>query len=162
MARSPIRISENYADRPTRFKGIWTIGHWRFKVYTITHHSNTEADERTAEIAGKLAAKLTTQHGSQFDSYGLGYIILHRGMDSNFIVITWWAGENTAFTFSYLSALKQHYRYRNLNPSGCGACVWDALIHFHERNAWVQHVLRDASKPNVDGYLRDVLPEKQH
>ncbi len=153
---NPIKISERYKDRETKFLGVWKEGDWQFKLYAITHPKNTIADERTLDLAKNFARDCLRRHADYAPAYGLGYIILHRGMDANFIAINWWAGENMLSSHPFLAPLERPYEYKQITETGLNACVWDALVHFHERNAWVEHIL-SPSRPVPDGYLQSVV-----
>jgi hypothetical protein len=151
-----IKISERYRDRETSFLGIWKNGEWRFKLYAITHPQNTIADDKTLGLAKEFARDSLRRHAEFSPAYGLGYIILHRGMDANFIVINWWAGENMLSSHPFLAPLEKPYDYKEITATGLNVCVWDVLVHFHERNAWVEHILSPSS-PNPEGYMQSVM-----
>ena len=36
-------------------------------------------------------------------------------------------------------------------------CVWEMAILWHERNAWVKHVLMKNENPDFEGYLNEQL-----
>ena len=94
----PIHISEPYEDRPVNFLGVSGDSGWQFKIYSIVYKKNTQPDDRTIEMAKQFAKDSIEKYHYIADSYGLGYIIIHKGMDSNFIVVNWWLGENMVCT----------------------------------------------------------------
>jgi hypothetical protein len=160
MNTSILKITEKYEDRPVEFGGIWEDGQWKFKIYRITHKKNTPADERTLEIAKDFAKDVVLDYTTKYEiaapSYGLGYIILHKGMDSNFIVVSWWSGENMLVTRSMLASLNDQYNYFEITESGMNVCVWDMLIHSFERNSWVKNILESPYEPHIDMYMQNI------
>ncbi len=150
---SLIKISEKYEDRPFEFAGLWDDNGWKFKIYKITHKSNTPADEMTFDIAKDFAHVCIAKFTELAPAYGLGYLILHNGMDSNFIVVNFWVGENMLRTHTMISQLSSPYNYVETTHTGMNVCVWDAQIHIFERNLWVECVLSNPEDPDIDNYL---------
>ena len=150
---SPLVIKEKYEDRQVEFCGIWEDNSWKFKIYKITHKNNSPADEKIENTAKAFALKCVTTFTDIAALYGLGYIILHKGMDSNFIVINFWAGENMIRTHAFISTLENPYDYRDITETGMNVCVWDALIHNFERNSWVENILKNPDEPEIDKYM---------
>ena len=152
----PIHFSEPYEDRPVEFLELSNNDGWRFKIYSIVYKKNSAPDERTIEIAKQFAKDCIEKYHYIADSYGLGYIIIHKGKDSNFIVINWWLGENMICTHSFLSPLNNSNLYQEITHTGMNVCVWDALIHFHERNAWVEFIMKNPDAPDINGYCESI------
>ena len=152
----PIKISEPYKERPVNFLGITGDSGWRFKLYTITYENNTPPDEKTIATAKEFAKDCIEKYHYIADSYGLGYIIIHKGMDANFIVVNWWVGENMVCTHTFLAPLSNPNLYQEITHTGMNVCVWDTLVHFHERNAWVNHIMKNPKNPDAKGYLEDI------
>jgi hypothetical protein len=153
---SSIQFTEPYRDRKTEFLGIWENDSWKLKLYAITHHGNSRADENTIAIAGQLVQEALANHSHHARAYGLGYIIIHRGMDCNFIVVSWWAGENMRISRAFMATLHAPDDYHDITATGMTVCVWDEMVHAHERDAWVTLVMTPAS-PDVAGYLARTL-----
>lgn len=153
-----ISLSEPYLPRRTEFKGVWHDKGWNFKIYTITHSGNREADGQTLDIAKNKCRKL--RHGGILGKYspstvihGLGYIILHKSKDTNYIVISWWVGENRLCKFVFFSTPDKPYQYKNLTSSGMTSCVWDAVVHHFENNLWINEVMKKSPQPDIKSYL---------
>ncbi len=151
----PVLLSERYRDRHVEFRGVWAESGWRFKMYAITHHGNSPADERTTEIAKTFARRWLNEFGALTPAYGVGYILLHKGMDSNYIVVTWFAGENMICTHSAASPRLDPYNFKSITHTGLNTCVWDALLHKFERDAWVRQIMTPET-PDVEKYVSDV------
>ncbi len=151
-------FSEPYQPRKTNYKGIWHDKGWNFKLYTITHPGSREPDDQTLDIAKNKCRKL--RHGGSLERYaprtvihGLGYIILHRSKDTNYIIINWWVGENRLCKFVFYSTPDKPYQYKNLTSSGLTSCVWDSLIHQFENNLWISEVMKKSPEPDIKSYL---------
>jgi len=155
----PIHFTEPYEDRPVKFLELSEDKGWKFKIYAIVHKKNTPPDGKTIEIAKQFAKDCIEKYHYIADSYGLGYIIIHKGRDSNFIVINWWLGENMVCTHSFLSPLNNQYLYQEITHTGMNVCVWDSLIHSFERNAWVNFIMKNPDTPDIKGYLKAIYKE---
>ena len=157
---SPVKISEKYEDRPVDFGGVWENDGWKFKIYRITHKKNTSADEKTLNIAKDFAKEVIADYTAKYNdaapSYGFGYIILHKGMDSNFIAVNWWSGENMLVTRSMLAPLNDPYNYFEITESGMNVCVWDMKVHNFERNSWVENILANPTAPETAKYMDNI------
>lgn len=150
-----IKITEAYQERDTVFREVLRAGEYRFKVYTITHKSNKQ-DAETYKIASELAEKCVNEHTVDTPGYGPGYIIIHKGMDGNFIIIGWWSNENMVCLRGYYSSREMPLEFRDETFTGRIICVWDEKIHHHERNAWVKHILSKPAEPDTDAYMNSI------
>ncbi len=91
-----------------------------------------------------------------FGELGVGFLILHRGEESLWVLADRWTGDILSqHTFS--ASLDAPTTLRLVPAGGPTACVWELLVHNHERNAFVRHVLDPAGGPDVDRYLADNL-----
>jgi hypothetical protein len=41
------------------------------------------------------------------------------------------------------------------SDKGISTCVWEMAIWWHERNAWVKHILMKNEKPDFEAYLME-------
>jgi hypothetical protein len=157
MNISPIKITEKYEDRLIEECGILEVNGWKLKLYKITYRKNSPADEKTLDIAVNFFKDAAFDYTAKYDdmtpSYGLGYVILHKGMDSNFIAVNWWSGENMLVTRAMLAPLNDPCNYNEITQTGMNICVWDMLVHNHERNAWVESILKNPSSPKTEEYI---------
>lgn len=150
-----LKISHEFRPRPARFLGIEEFGDWRMKVYGLTAEHQRLLPELITE-AKKLARNVVPQTLS--DEYGVGFIGVHCGRDSNFVFIDWWANENELHHHVFCSSLEQPLDLRRA-AEGVSACVWDLQVIWFERNAWVDKVLNNARGPDLDAYLQKVLDD---
>lgn len=83
-------------------------------------------------------------------------LILHEFNAGCFAVISWWIDENMLQNFVYLKKSNKS-NFEIYSDRGITTCVWEMAIWWHERNAWIKHVLLRNENPDVEGYLNDNL-----
>lgn len=153
------RVIKEYQDRPTHFIGIEKIDAWSFKCYEVIDVSNTKPQPEEWEYAIQLSAQNIQNYAHSITELKIGYIIYHKGFDTNYIVISWWFHENMLRMFAYASMRSKACEFR-LVTDGLNICVWDMLIHAHERNAFVKHILRKPASAQFKNYLYDEFAGK--
>jgi hypothetical protein len=87
--------------------------------------------------------------------YGVGFVIIRAGVDSNSVVVCWWGVQNELFLRVFTSPpAKPELLTERSNTDGAITCIWGLEVIWHERQAWATHVLR-VDKPDFAGYLAD-------
>lgn len=153
--RAQLSLQEQFRPRPVRYLGLWELGGWRMKAYSLqAEHIRVlpELVEAAREIAGRTLAKTDT------DAYGVGFVGVHSGRDSNFVFVDWWARENELYHHVFLSSKEDPADLRRADD-GLTACVWDLQLIWFERNLWVEKVLANPHGPDIEGYLKKVLDD---
>lgn len=86
---------------------------------------------------------------------GLGWLIRHAGVGANYVVVARWGNLNELFvrTFAAPQERTASPRWRS-GDEEFSFCVWDMRVLWHERNAYVRHML-DTATPSPEGYLAD-------
>lgn len=153
-----IGISDAYELRPVRFHDIWEFDEWTLKVYTITY-SGQEPGSLLLETAYEVTERRLRTSAAGTNHYGLGFVGIHAGKTGNFVFVDWWADENELHHHVYISPSSQPAKLQYVTPTGLAACVWDLYLIGHERNAWVEHVLKRFPEPDLQGYLAARLNE---
>lgn len=102
----------------------------------------------------QLTAQTIQSYNPSKEELKFGYVIYHKGYDSNYIVISWWSHENMLRMFAFSSSLKATNDFR-LVQDGLNICVWDMLVHAHERNAFVKYIYMCPESPQTKKYLQD-------
>lgn len=153
MSLAPL---QPYQPRPVRYAGLITVGGWRIKAYSISVRSE-RVDEQVFAHVRKLLPKWLEQYAAYpLDTYGVGTLILHEGREGCFAIISWWIDSNMLQTFVYLATDTDRRAFRLFSDRGIFTCVWELAVHWHERNAWVKHVLGSSGDPTAfDRYLND-------
>lgn len=156
MPHFPVHLHAPYQPRPVRFLELWETQGWRLKVYGIAYRG-----ERPREALAARARTITRDclPPAGDNNYGVGFIGIHEGRDSNFIFVDWWANENELYHRAYVALGTDPDTFRNQSHSGLMACVWDLSVLAYERQAWIDCVLRQSSAPDVEGYLSKHMNE---
>ena len=147
----------DYRQRQFRFEGIWQIEQTRFKVHTI-HASGAEAHAGKA-LAGarsyveNLFPALRAEEGND---HGLGYIILHHGEITDWLLIHWWAHSDIVLA-SLAASAERDGQFQSMDNRPFHACVWEHVVIHHENMAWIRHMNRQDGDPAL--YLADRLAD---
>jgi hypothetical protein len=86
---------------------------------------------------------------------GLGFIIVHEGANADYASVDWWFDNDILQHHPYGAPKGQGGKLRYRWPNVAGFCVWELAVCWYEREAWVKHVLRQADKPDIEGYLAE-------
>lgn len=148
-----MRISEAYEPRTETWLGEWAILDWRFKVYTIAY-GRDPVDADLIDAARVVATERVRAVPMESNDYKVGFVGIHQGKTGNFVFVDWWADENELHHHIYVSTSQNPATLRYMTPPGLAACVWDLRLIGFERDAWVDHVLKRPSAPDVEGYLK--------
>ncbi len=147
---------------PRRFvsDGVWSIDGLKLKSYLITRRDAPSIDATMIDNA-KSYIELTIpairrQEGAD---HGLGYVIVHAGEMGNWLLIHWWAYEDIALRMLASAEVGDH-RFKSEDHRRFHACVWEHVAIDHERNAWVQEMMRrDGS---AERYLSNRLSDGEY
>lgn len=151
-----IDLEGEYDTRPIRFLGYWTIKGWQVKVYGIAYQGESPAQE-LVNAARDIAENRLSQSGVATNHYHLGFVGIHQGKTGNFVFVDWWADENELHHHVYVSSCEHPLKLEYMTPTGLAACAWDLRLMCHERDAWVEAVLKGYPQPDGEGYLAKVL-----
>ena len=147
-----MKLNEAYKTRQIRFLDLWTIGDFRIKAYTISYR-NRPLNPSLIEAARSTAKVRLGQSAPETNHYNIGFVGIHEGRDGNFVFVDWWADENELHHHVYVSpsATPENLEYRT--PDGLNACAWDLRVICHEREQWVEAVLKGEPEPDLEAYL---------
>jgi hypothetical protein len=146
-----------YEARTFRFIEVLTIDDWRMKLYGIAYQNDSPRRE-LLESAKKIAADQLRKE--TVDNYRVGFIGAHDGNKASFVFVDFWGNENELFHRVFLSRSNDPIALTPARSSDSSVCVWDLRLQSFEREAWIQHVLRNASTPDFEGYLAARLNER--
>lgn len=149
------KVSEPYRDRRAQFLTVREEHGWRLKMYAI-QYGDRELDEETYELGLRMALDELPEESLSGDRPGVGFVIFHQGRGDHYLVLNWWGLENELFNRVYVREFDTSAEWRKAVDRGV-ACVWDMQIFWHERQAYVRHILSRPDDPSVDGYLDDVF-----
>ncbi|ADE14416.1 isochorismatase family hydrolase [Nitrosococcus halophilus Nc 4] len=143
-------IAEAYKTRPIRFLGLWEISGWKLKAYGISY-ANQIPGQQLIDAAHRVTGERLSASAAKTHHYGVGFVGIHEGKTGNFVFVDWWADENELHHHVYLSPSEQPAALEYMTPTGLTACAWDLFLISHERDAWVNHVLKQAAAPDLEG-----------
>lgn len=151
-----MKIKNPYQPRPIRFLEVIEHNNWLIKLYSIAIKNEKVSTTNIEKIKPLLDTWLLKSKLHKLDTYNIATLILHEGKEGCFAIINWWIDENMLQNFVYL--LKEDSdQYKLFSQNGIITCVWEMAVLWHERNAWVKHVLQQHNNPNIKGYLQDQL-----
>jgi hypothetical protein len=145
-----------YEPRRLEFMGVLEFaGGWRLKAYSILCASGV-LDEPAHDEGFTRAASMLPRPAESASRPGVGFVILHQGRGVVYLVLGWWDNENE---------LPLRVLVREATPGADwraaaaheSVCVWDLRVLWHEREAYVRHVLGPERGPDIEGYLLDAL-----
>ncbi|MEL7314055.1 MAG: isochorismatase [Cyanobacteria bacterium J06559_3] len=158
-----IAIESPYQTRRIRFMQLTELNGWRVKVYGISarrEFPDTAIVKAAEELAQQQlplpaiwSAAPDTGPPVSEDRYGVAILIVHEGREGNFVLVSWWVGENMIQHHVYFAPTNPPFTFTYLSPTGLIACVWELAILAFERQAWIDTVLANPSGPDLDAYL---------
>jgi hypothetical protein len=141
-----------FRPRPTQPLGVEEIQGWSLKWYAINVEPEP-IDQEIVEAAKELVA--TAIPVADVDP-AVGFVIVHRGEEAVWLLPALWRGD-ILYQRVFGAPLSDPTRFKEVGgPDGPTACVWELVVHAHERDAFVAHVLSGARGPDAAAYLRDV------
>ncbi len=151
-----VTISEAYKTRSLCFLGLWKAGHWRLKTYGISYTGGRPRQD-LIDAARRVTDDRLSESAEKTHHYRVGFVGIHEGKTGNFVFVDWWADENELHHHVYVSPTDRPEALTYMTPTGLTACAWDLFLIGHERDAWVDFVLKKASNPDLEGYLKATL-----
>ncbi|MFN0189730.1 MAG: hypothetical protein ACKVQV_13600 [Bacteroidia bacterium] len=149
-----MKINSPYQSRPIRFVERYHHKDWQVKIYSISIFDEYVSNKNIEEAKLKLDEWLGKSNDYGLATYKIATLILHVFKDGCYAIINWWTGENMLQNFVYL---KEDEEYKIYSDRGITTCVWEMAVLWHERNAWVKHVLTKNENPDFEGYLNEQL-----
>lgn len=154
--RGALKPKEPYAPRAVRPRGVQAFGDWTLKLYGIAYRGDEPGPE-LVEAALAAAESALPETALSDDRYGLGFLGIHEGRDSNFVFVCWWENENELQQRVFYSTPDRPGELRSARPDDPIACVWDLSVLAHEREAWIRHMLSEPRGADAGAYLADTL-----
>lgn len=151
-----MKFKSPYHTRPTRFLQIIDHREWKIKLYSISIKNERISQINIDEALGYLDEWLSKSKLYDLENYKIATLILHEAKEGCYAIINWWIDENMLQQFVYLKTGKEFELY---SDRGIITCVWEMAVLWHERNAWIQHVLKKNENPDIGSYLNDHLNE---
>jgi hypothetical protein len=151
-----MRLAEPYAPRSFRCLQLIAFDGWWLKVYGIAYRGERPAPELVDAAVAAARERLPRPAVTDL-RYGAGFACAHEGRGGNFVFVDWWENEDELHHHTWRSAKHAPGVLVPTAPDDFTACAWDLAVIWHERAAWVRHVLACPDGPDVDAYLADQL-----
>ena len=149
---------EQYKNRKIDFQKLCLVGNWKIKIYTITQHSTFQSYATFKAISDQLESRfLILPKTSKLPNHQHAFLIIHEARERVWILFSWWASEEMIETEIFFTDYSTPSAISKYPYPRCLVCVWELQVIFHERKAWIKHVLQRALKPNFSDYQKDVL-----
>lgn len=146
---------ETFCPRAIRAAGIVSHDDWRLKRYDITLDASPVSE---SDYSGGVALALSVlpRPAASANRPGVGFLIRHSGRTVQYVVLAWWDNQNELLNRVYVRDLAAGTPWREA-AGGYSFCVWDLEVLWHERCAFVRHVLSPTESPNLPAYLGDMM-----
>lgn len=151
-----VSLEAPYQKKPIRFLDDWIWGGWTLKVDGIAYDVVRPADTLMG-IARGIAAERLAQSAGDCIQNSLGFVGIHQGKTGNFVFVDWCADENALLHHVYVSPVEYPEQFEYRTPSGLTACVCDLPVICHEREDWLESVLKSYQLLDELGYLENVF-----
>jgi len=148
-----LTLAGPYRPRPISPLGTVEDEGWRFKLYGIRTPVCTALGPEWLPVVRRLIRERLAVSGGHPERYGVGFVIVHRGRESNFVLVDWWVGENMLENHVYVSALDEPEALEYVTPSGLCARAWELRVVGFEREAWIETVPANPRGPDLEAYL---------
>jgi hypothetical protein len=150
-----LTLREPHATRPIRCLELWEPEGWRLKVYSIAYGRGIARPE-VVEAAKRITRPaLPPPHAG--GNHGVGWLGVHDGRGANFAFLDWWADENELHHHVWIAPGDKPTSFAPAPGNNPSVCVWDLAVQWHEREAWVRHILANTKGPDVESYLAQRL-----
>lgn len=125
-------------------------------MYSISINGPLVSDKNIGLVKSQLENWLSKSQLHHLPTYRIATLIIHEGREGCFAIINWWIDENMLQNFVYLKK-DGDTDFVLLSDTGITTCVWELAVWWHERNAWVNHVMLNHQHPDFEAYLQDGL-----
>ncbi|MEU7166108.1 hypothetical protein AB0A70_15895 [Streptomyces morookaense] len=138
-----------YTPRSVRTLRHERTGGWTVKRYAVSALREVPSEEVDAFARTAVGMTLPPAHR---EGLSHAFSVVHEDADGVYVVVGWWSANRLILhTRTWLADWSDLTRPAEA-PGRATACVWEMAAMAHERDAWVEHVVRQ-DPPDVDGYL---------
>lgn len=146
-----------YKVRHIKFKEIISVAQWKVKAYTISKNINFQADVTYAHVLKKLPDWLNQFNSFDASHENIAFLIVHEGTEGVFSLINTWVGKNMLQTHIFISKFDTPTSFEKISGDGLFACIWELEVINHEKDSWVNHILKKQENPDYQSYLEDTF-----
>jgi hypothetical protein len=146
-------LDEVWMPRTVVRLGAWPAGPARLKAYAILADAAHPVAADLAEAAQGIAAAAGPEIAVT-DHRGIGFAILHRDPEADFLLVHWWIAGGTLAERLFASPPGEPGRFAALDRPFM-ACVWELALVDHERRAYSRTAMAEGG--TAEAYLDDVF-----
>ncbi len=149
---------EMYKDRQIAFIKTVSSNNWSIKIYSVTNKASFTAHKTLAVVEQEIPAWVAKAGQSKLPTHNNAFIIVHEAREGVLILFSWWTGGEMLETEVYFSSFQEPEKIV-ASPYAPRAlvCVWELQVFAHERQAWIDKVLKKATAPDFPAYINDVV-----
>lgn len=149
---------EQYQPRRIAFHQLVEIEGWFVKIYTITNRPQFASSETLEAAITALPLCLSIPKTSDLPVYNVAFLIVHEAREGAWLLFSWWTGGEMLETEVYFASRAMPDHIQPSPHDGTLMCVWEMEVLWHERKAWIKHVLSQPDHPALLAYINDVFP----
>lgn len=146
-------IKTQYQTRPIRFIELYQHQDWKIKIYSISIKNERFSSTHIELAKQQLNEWLKLSKNYPLTTYKIATLIIHEGKEGCFAILNWWIDDNMLQNHVFVATYKNPNHFKLFSDKGIITCVWELAVIWFERNAWVEHVLKQSGQPNFDAYL---------
>ena len=150
-------IKKGYQTRPIRFIELHEHQDWMIKIYSISIKSERVLSTHIELAKQQLNEWLKLSTNYPLTTYRIATLIIHEGREGCFAILNWWIDDNMLQNHVFVAIHEDPDHFKLFSDKGIITCVWELTVIWFERNAWVEHVLKQSDHPNFDAYLNSQL-----
>lgn len=151
-----------FDPRPAHAHALIDLDGWTLKPYSIRGR-DCAADLFDTHVLAAIRAALPTPARTA-SRPGVAFAIHHIATPLDYLIVCWWDNENELFTRTLVRDAAASTRdpataFRVTDRESF--CVWDMDIMWHERAAYVRHVLSSGVRGDLRAYVADRFSRSQ-
>ena len=149
---------EAYKNRKIEFLGAQTVTGWSVKVYTITLYESFQSSNALTSVLKNLNSDFISQAvQSELTIHRHAFVVVHEAREGVWVLFSWWTGGEMLQTIVRFIAYDQPTVIKPSPYPGSLICTWELEVYIHERQAWIEHVLKRPQEPDFMGYIQNGL-----
>lgn len=145
-------MKTEYKTRSVRFLKLVEYKGWTIKVHGVRFGGERPDESIVQEVLKKLPAKLP-QPAVTDARYGAAILIIHQGMDANWLLLGHWRDGEILEQHLYRSSLENPGEIEDVSDWNLVGCTWEMAVQAFERDAWVEKVLKAGVEPDLTPYF---------
>ncbi|MEM9234805.1 MAG: hypothetical protein AAGA69_11295 [Pseudomonadota bacterium] len=146
-----------YVPRHFTSRGLWEVGDMRLKLTLIAEASIDQHFDETIETARIFTEQiLPGARAKEGEDHHAGFVILHQGNVGTWLLVHWWAHADIQLAFLAMRPPGGDQFYLQ-GERHFHACVWEQVVISHERDAWVEQVMKTGG--DIEAYLEASLKD---